>query len=402
MSPNSLKPEINVSVISVLFLSGFFTGISWFGIASIFPFIAPDLGVGISELGLMSASFLAGVGLSQIPSGIFSARMGPKQSMILGAFISASSILACAIIHDANLLIALRFSVGIGTAFVFTPGISLVARHFPFDREGFGIGLFDASSLVGAVAGLLGNAILATYLGWRITLVGNGVVGLAIALALIFIIPKEIARSDFRIRASSVKRILLDKWLIAFGLSLLGLEIAIALEGNFMVFYLTSGLGEGAIISGLVTSLLPIFGIFPTIFFGRLSIRMENIRRLVLLMGFLTASSLAIISFSTLISSVVSTILVGFFQSAGFILCINASRQQSNREQEYESLAISWAITLSLVGSFFAPVFFSYAVLLYGYEFAWIACSLLSIGFFVPLVLLKTKLANQQSIDPTQ
>jgi hypothetical protein len=61
----------------------------------------------------------------------------------------------------------------------------------------------------------------------------------------------------------------------------------------------------------------------------------------------------------------------------------------SNREPEYEALAVSWAISLSLVGSFFAPVFFSYAVLFHGYDFAWVASSLLSLGFFVPLVLSK-------------
>ncbi len=67
---------------------------------------------------------------------------------------------------------------------------------------------------------------------------------------------------------------------------------------------------------------------------------------------------------------------------------------------EYEVLGVSWAITLSLVGSFFGPIFFSYAVIFVGYEFAWIFSSLICLAFFAPLVVSwARKYPNPEQVD---
>ena len=381
----------NYPAICVLFLSSLFSGISWFNIASIFPFIASDLGIGIAQLGLMSATFLAGVGLGQVPAGIISAKIGLKRTIVLGTIVSSFAILLSATVYDPIYLIVLRFLVGIAAAFISTPGIILSARYFATGREGFAVGLYDASSLIGGVVGLVGNAIIATSLGWRVALATNGVAGLFLVVALLFAIPKENVRIDFKMRASSVRKVLLDRWLVTLGLALLGLEITVALVGNFMVVYLNSGQGKNVVTSGVSTSLLPIFGILPTIAFGRFFDRAKDVRKLIIYLGLLTASGLAISAFSTLVSAILSTSLVGFFEGAGYILCVVAARHGNKHETEYEVLGVSWTLTLSLVGSFFAPIFFSYAVILNGYSFAWIASSLLSIGFFFPLVLTSVK-----------
>jgi len=47
---------------------------------------------------------------------------------------------------------------------------------------------------------------------------------------------------------------------------------------------------------------------------------------------------------------------------------------------------VSWVITLSLFGSFFGPIFFSFVVVSVGYETAWILSGLISLGFFAPLL----------------
>ena len=79
--------------------------------------------------------------------------------------------------------------------------------------------------------------------------------------------------------------------------------------------------------------------------------------------------------------------MVGYFNSAGFIVCIAAARKLSEKhETEYEVLGISWVITLSLLGSFFGPIFFSFAVISFGYVVAWIFSGLISLGFFAPLI----------------
>ena len=47
-------------------------GINWFNISAIFPLIAVEFNKDVSLLGSISAAFFMGIGLMQIPAGIFS------------------------------------------------------------------------------------------------------------------------------------------------------------------------------------------------------------------------------------------------------------------------------------------------------------------------------------------
>ena len=206
-----------------------------------------------------------------------------------------------------------------------------------------------------------------------------------VGLAFLAIMPRESVKDDFQIHVPKVKNLLLDRWLLTVGLSLLGLEFASALVGNFMVFYLSSGLRENPLISGIIASLLPISGAGASVSFGKIFDRTKNMKPLILILGILTGFGLTVSTLNNLNGSILSTFLVGFFGSAGFIVCVAASRQLGKHEMEYEVLGVSWVISLSLVGSFFGPIIFSYAVIFLGYEFAWIFSGLISIGFFAPL-----------------
>ena len=65
----------HLAVLSLLFARVIYT-INWFNIASIFPHIALDFKQDISFLGLLSTSFLVGIGLFQVPGGILATILG--------------------------------------------------------------------------------------------------------------------------------------------------------------------------------------------------------------------------------------------------------------------------------------------------------------------------------------
>ena len=137
--------------------------------------------------------------------------------------------------------------------------------------------------------GLVGNAIIATSLGWRVTLVTNGVARFVSRCGSVIHHTQREHPDRFQdAKLPSVRKVLLDRWLVTLGLALLGLEITVALVGNFMVFYLTSGQGKNVVTSGLITSLLPIFGVLPTIAFGRLFDRAKDVRKLIIYLGLVT------------------------------------------------------------------------------------------------------------------
>jgi len=348
----------------------------------------------------MSASFLAGVGLFQIPSGLLSMRIGLKGVILIGTAMSSLATLASAVQSDPLSLIVLRFIIGAGLALMFTPGVSLIASYYPFGKEGFGVGTYDAFSLTGGIFAYIGNTIIASLFNWRIALALNAAGGLVVGLAFLAILPKESIREDFKIHVPKIRNVLLDRWLLTVGLSLLGLEFASALVGNFMVFYLSSGLRENPLVSGVIASLLPISGVGASVIFGKIFDRTRKIKQLILYLGIFTAFGLAVSALNDLTGSVLSTLLVGLFSSGGFIVCVAASRQVGKHETEYEVLGVSWAITLSLLGSFFGPIFFSYAVIFVGYEFAWIFSSLICLVFFAPLVVSwARKYPNPEQVD---
>ena len=336
----------------------------------------------------MSASFLAGVGLFQIPSGLLSMRIGMKITIIIGTAISSLATLASAIQSDPLSLIVLRFIIGAGIAFMFTPGVSLIASYYPSGREGFGVGVYDAFSLTGGIFAYIGNTIIASQYGWRFTLALNAAAGLMVGLAFLAIIPRETIREDFKIHVPKIKNVLLDRWLLTVGISLLGLEFASALVGNFMVFYLSSGLRQNPLVSGLIASLLPISGVIASVVFGKIFDRTKKMKPLILCLGILTAFGLAVSALNDLNSSVLSTLIVGFFSSGGFIVCIAASRQLTKHEMEYEVLGVRLGYyVVAFRSAFSVRIFFSYAVIFVGYESAWIFSSLISLGFFAPLVI---------------
>ncbi len=331
----------------------------------------------------------------QILSGLLSMRIGPKSTILLGTGLSTLATLVTALESDPVALVLLRFLIGAGLALMFTPGVSLVASYYPHGSEGFGVGVYDSFSLVGGIFAYIGDVLLASTLGWRPTLELNAVAGLVVGLAFFAILPKEKMREDFRIQGVKVRNVLLDHWLLIVGFSLLGLEFASALVGNFMVYYVSSGLKESTLFAGIVGSVLPAAGVASSAFFGRIFDRTTRTKSLMLVLGVLSAVGLATSALNTLSGSVLSTLIVGYFSSAGFIVCIAASRKLSEKhELEYEVLGVSWVITLSLFGSFFGPIFFSYAVVSFGYVPAWIFSGLISTGFFAPL------LANMLRTEP--
>ena len=86
-----LSPETKASL--SLIVARITYGVNWFNIASIFPLIAVDFNKDVSLLGSISAAFFIGVGLFQIPAGIFAARFNPGVSAILGIVIASADAL---------------------------------------------------------------------------------------------------------------------------------------------------------------------------------------------------------------------------------------------------------------------------------------------------------------------
>ncbi|HEX2067174.1 MAG TPA: MFS transporter [Nitrososphaeraceae archaeon] len=376
------------SVFSLIFARILYS-INWFNIASIFYFIASDFKQDISMLGLITSSFLIGIGIFQIPAGILAAKYGPRKIAIYGILITSSAAFLSGLSTDLFHMIILRFIVGLGMACFFGPSVILISKYLGKGSEGLGVGLLNSAHALGGIIGIFGWIILAEVTGWRISLMLSGLLGIATGLLLIIALIREKIQIDFGIKISELRQILFNKSLIVLGLALLGFQIGSNLTLTFIVFYLADHLNIDPTIAGFVGSFNLIIALVSSPLFGKIYDRIKDAKKLLIISGIVMSSSMAMIAANTLYVIILSIIIAGFFLAGGFVIVYTKAKQVKGLHAEYETLAVSYVNGISLFNAFWVPIVFSYIVNQSGYSMAWFLGGFLTLLLVLPLFKLK-------------
>ena len=365
--------------------------INWFNIASIFYLVASDFKEDIAMLGIISASFLIGVGLFQVPAGIIAAKYGPRKIAIYGIIIASSAALVTGLANNTSQITLLRFIIGLGMACFFGPSVILVSKYLGKESEGLGIGLLNSAHALGGIIGLFGWVILAEHFGWRSTLILSGGLGISTAIILSSTLLRDAdeIRNEFKIKVSHVFSTLFNKSLIVLGITLLGFQAGSSMILTFSVFYFVDHLNINPIDAGLIGSLSLIVALVSSPFFGKLYDKIGNARNLLLISGIISASSLVGFATDSLYVITASILITGFFLSAGFVIVYAKAKEINKAQPQYQTLAVSFVNGVSLFGVFWVPVLFSSIVSGLGYEMAWLLGALVIILLILPVVRLK-------------
>lgn len=78
--------------------------------------MAVDLKQNISMLGLVTSSFIVGVGLFQVPAGILAAKYGAGKIAVFGILLASFCALLTGLSVEITQLAILRFMAGVGMA----------------------------------------------------------------------------------------------------------------------------------------------------------------------------------------------------------------------------------------------------------------------------------------------
>jgi MFS family permease len=402
-------------------------GINWFNISAIFPLIAVEFNKDVSLLGSISAAFFMGIGLMQIPAGIFAAKYNPRISAIVGIIISSTAALLCGLVFYSSQLIWLRFLVGFGMAFFFSSAVILIARYGKGGFPGFSIGIMNSAHSMGGIIGIFVWIIIAQMVGWRLSLVLSGVLGLITALLMIMTIPRsnttlgyvarmenkdyQPARKGEKFKISDALRILSNRTLFYLGLVLIGIQAAWAVELTFIVIYLEN-LGFSAEVAGIIASLPLILAIVSAPLIGGFYDKVRNTRRVLLICGIGTSMAIAGLSLGSLYLIIISVILTGFFSGGAFTVVYEKARtlliegipdhrnnsrktievnrrnihdkdNLLNNSSYYDTLKVAWVNGLSLIGVLWTPIVFSYIAEESSYELAWIFSAVVTALFIL-------------------
>ncbi len=362
--------------------------INWLNIGAIFHLMSGDLQTGVSGLGALTSSFYLGVGIMQVPGGVLAAKWGPKKTVSLGVLVSSLAVLGNSVSSAILQVAILRFVVGAGMALVFAPSVVLMTRLLG-GKSGTGVGLINSAFDIGGLFGLFGWILLASVTGWRSTLVLSGGLGLLTGLLVIALVPKDGENTQFRFSTGKLVRILSDRNLIVLGLGSLGSNLGSVLISSFMAYYLQASLGETAAIAGIVAAMIVVLPIYTSLWGGRLYDRTRQPRRLLILSGLGMTTGLLVAAAPTLSAAAAGAVLGGIAVGPASTINFAAAKDLSRVEKEYEGLTISWVNSISLTGSFWPPLVFSYFARSFNYSAAWIAGAAMCFLLLVPLFFLR-------------
>ncbi len=383
-------------------------------------------------LGIITASFLVGIGIFQVPAGILAAKYDPKKLVFSGIMILSIASLVSGFATELFQMVILRFLVGVGMAFFFGPSVILISTFLGKGSDGLGVGILNSAHSLGGLIGLFGWIVIAQAVGWRASLIISGLLGVITGLFLIYgsrqkkqqhdkekdddgylkhffyhhlkylfsqhnSKEQKVPISNFTIKLSDLKLVLLNKSMIIIGLSLLGIQIGWNLVSTFIVLYLKNDLHSTPFFAGLVGGLAMILNVIFAPIFGRIydmtAKKQNNNKGLLLLIicGIIVSISIAFFSIGDISIIIISIMFIGIFISGGFVVPYSKAREIATinlDQRQYETLAVSFINGLSLFGAFWVPFTFSLIVKYFDYPLAWLIGGFLTLIFIIPVVKL--------------
>src|SRR5213082_994784 len=120
---------------------------------------------------------------------------GRRRMFMIGVLVFALASLAGGFAWDKGWLLAMRALQGVGGAIASPTALSLIATTFEEGKDrNRAFGVYAAVSGAGAAIGLILGGLLTEYLSWRWVLFVNAPIGVALAIAIPFVL-KESPRS---------------------------------------------------------------------------------------------------------------------------------------------------------------------------------------------------------------
>lgn len=379
----------NRNAVATLITVQFVSAINWYSVSSVFSLIASDFHQNVSGLGLVTATFVLGVAVFQLPAGLVAAKYGPRRALLLGTLLIASSSILIGLADAVVFLTVLRFVEGVGEAFIFGPGVILIMRYFKKGSEGLGIGLFGGAFDVGGILGISGWAVLGDVAGWRLSVVAGGVLALGAFSLLVVMVPKDPVVGSLSIRFSELKGIILNRWLLIVSAGLVVSQVAFGINSYFMVYYLEESLRTGVYIAGAIGGLTLVASVIVAPIVGRAFDRSPSPKTMLILLCLAAAGGLAIAAVNSVYAALISGLVVGVATAGAYVFGVGIGRAIGGSRKEYEALGISWINGIALFGGVVMPLVFSVTAAGFGYPLAWALSGVFLVLVTVPLFALR-------------
>ena len=320
----------------------------------ILPFMRSALGLSYQQAGTLGTASALGYLLLIMVAGMFASRWGGRLAVLSGVAMTMLGFSGLALASDYRLLVALMALLGFGTAFAYTPVISLLAAWFP-ERRGAVIGIANSGVGVGLlVSGALVPVLNASYAdyGWRIAWALFALTALAALVAGFFLLRNPATAGPTGSHKVDRGRVFRNSHVITVGLLYGIVGITYIVQAIFMYsFALESGVP--ALTAGRLAAASGVLSIFSSPCWGWLSDRYGRPLVLRICVSATLAGILIPVVMPTLGGFAAHFLIVGCTLSGMFGAILAASTETVGPQEA--PLAVSFVTLFYAIGQFAGP-----------------------------------------------
>jgi nitrate/nitrite transporter NarK len=148
--------------------------------------IKGELLLSYTESGALMSAYFTGYMVGQIPWGLLADRFGSRRVMAVSVLGVSLATVLFGFGADFLSLVATRLLAGLLGAGVFVPSVRLIAGWYEVRERGTALGLLNVGGSIGLIVVTWASPLLALSYGWRLSIVIQGLVGVASSLLVWF------------------------------------------------------------------------------------------------------------------------------------------------------------------------------------------------------------------------
>ncbi|HXW31213.1 MAG TPA: MFS transporter [Xanthobacteraceae bacterium] len=173
--------RVQIVALTLLLLSGIINYVDRATLAIANPLIRDELGLSISEMGLLLSAFLGAYAFSQLPAGALVDRLGPRLMLTLSLSLWSVAQALGGLVQNFGQFFSARLLLGIGEAPQFPTSARVVRDWFNKRERGLATGIWNSSSTLGTAISAPLLTFLMLYFGWRWMFAIMGAAGMIVA-----------------------------------------------------------------------------------------------------------------------------------------------------------------------------------------------------------------------------
>ena len=188
-------------ITAALFLAGFATFSLLYCVQPLLPLLADAFHATPAESSLVLSVSTVALALAILMAGPYSEWVGRRGLMAVSMAIASLCDFSAAFASDWHLLLVLRAMEGYALGGVPAVAMAYLAEEIEPRGLGFAMGLYVGGTALGGMTGRILSGLISGAFGWRAAIGGIGLLGLALALAFVLLLPPSrnfVAKPGFR------------------------------------------------------------------------------------------------------------------------------------------------------------------------------------------------------------